>query len=202
MKTLNGTKKNVVVVGTAGLILAAVLAGGAVLAEKEDVKINVNTNPTAQPVAEIEALDPVREMLRMQREFDRFFGHPFAAFGGASRRDSLWDNDFARPDMDLRELSDAYVAQMDLPGMDKSGITVEVKDNILTVRAERKQEITRKDGEKVLMQERSSGFMSRAVMLSKTVDVAKVSAEYKDGVLKVTLPKLQKDQPPKQIEIN
>jgi len=76
-----------------------------------------------------------------------------------------------------------------------------VKDNILTVKAERKTETLKKDGEKLLMQERSSGYMSRAVMLAKPVDATKVAAEYKDGVLKIALPKVKADQAPQKVEI-
>jgi HSP20 family protein len=78
---------------------------------------------------------------------------------------------------------------------------VEVKDNVLTVKAERKQEFTKKDGGKVLMQERSSGFMSRALMLAKPVNASKVTADYKDGVLKITLPKEHADQAPQKVEV-
>ncbi|MFA6172879.1 MAG: Hsp20/alpha crystallin family protein [Kiritimatiellales bacterium] len=186
----------------AGAVIAAVmLTAGAAWAGKDSSKVDVKTDAASSVQQAPDNLDPVRDMIETQREMNRFFGRPFAAFSMMPRMDAAFDGQFERPDMDLCEQADAYHVQMDLPGMDKSGITVEVKDNILTVKAERKQESVKKDGERLLMQERSGGFMSRAVMLSKPVDAAKVTAEYKDGVLKITLPKVQKDQAPRQVEI-
>lgn len=190
---------------SAGAALALLLAAGTACAGKTSGKIDVKTDATAQAASEEryspDYLDPVREMIQMRRAMDRFFGQPFAAFSVLPQLEQEFVGQFDRPDMDLREQADAYHVQMDLPGMDKAGITVEVKDNILTVKAERKQETTKKDGERLLMQERSMGFMSRAVSLAKPVDATKVTAEYKDGVLKVVLPKVQADQAPKQIQI-
>lgn len=193
----------------AGAALVLLITAFTACAEKENNKIEVKTGTAAAPAQQVAAapqqapdyLDPVREMIQMRREMNRFLGQPFAAFSVMPQLDEELANGFSKPDMDLTEKADAYHVQMDLPGMDKSGITVEVKDNILTVKAERKQETTKKDGDKLLMQERSSGFMSRAVMLAKPVDIDKVSADYKDGVLTITLPKVHVDQAPKQVSI-
>jgi HSP20 family protein len=192
-------------VAAGAIIVAVIITAGAAWAGKDNSKIDVKTDASAvQPAAQPQApdtLDPVREMIQMHRDTNRFLGMPFAAFSVMPQLAEELAGQFAKPDMDLSEQAEAYHVQMDLPGMDKSGITVEVKDNILTVKAERKQESTKKEGDKLLMQERSSGFMSRAVMLSKPVDATKVTAEYKDGVLKITLPKVHADQAPQKVEI-
>lgn len=197
----------------AGVMVVLLVTCGAVWAAKDNGKIEVKTGssstvqsspaiaPDSSAAQAPDYLDPVREIIRMQRDLDRFFGQPYASVGVMPSLDEDLVSGFAQPDMDLTEKADAYYVQMDLPGMDKSGITVEVKDNILTVKAEQKQETIKKDDGKVLMQERSSGFMSRAVMLAKPVDASKVAAEYQDGVLNITLPKVQADQPPKKVEI-
>ncbi|MBM4152514.1 MAG: Hsp20/alpha crystallin family protein [Kiritimatiellaceae bacterium] len=198
MKPIQFDRKTGVKAGVAGLLLTTALAAGAVWAGKEDDQIPVNTNSTTCLTdSECGVMDPFQEILRMQDEMDRFFGSPVGRISGRSN----WGGGFAQPDMDLREELDAYHVQMDLPGMDKSGIAVDVKENVLFVSANSKKEMTRKDGDKLLMQERSRGFMSRAIRLPKMVDTDKVSAEYKDGVLKITLPKLQRDQPQKRIDI-
>ena len=197
-------RKHHATISVVGMLIALTLLSGAVWAEKKTGEIEVKTdkstvvqsNPTDQQAPDY--MSPVREMIQMQREMDRFFGMPFASFNIMPPLTTAWDDEFIRPNMDLREQTDAYHVQIDLPGMDKSGIAVEVKDNILTVKAENKTETTRKDGEKLLMQERSSGFMSRAVMLAKPVDAEKVTASYKDGVLKITLPKVEADKAPKK----
>ena len=209
MKWNQLNKKSHAAISIAGLVTALILLSGAVWAEKNDGKIEVKTDAssagqqtrinTDQQAPDY--LDPIREMIRLQREMDQFFGRPFAAFNIMPELTTAWDDEFIRPDMDLTEQADAYHVQMDLPGMDKSGIAVEVKDNILTVKAESKRETTQKDGDKLLMQERSSGFMSRAIMLAKPVDAEKVTAEYRDGVLKIVLPKVQADQPPQKIPV-
>lgn len=209
MKWNQLNKKSHATISIIGMVTALILLSGAVWAEKNDGKIEVKTDAssagqqtrinTDQQAPDY--LDPIREMIRLQREMDQFFGRPFAAFNIMPELTTAWDDEFIRPDMDLTEQADAYHVQMDLPGMDKSGIAVEVKDNILTVKAESKRETTQKDGDKLLMQERSSGFMSRAIMLAKPVDAEKVTAEYRDGVLKIVLPKLQADQPPQKIPV-
>jgi len=207
MKRIYLTKKSHVTLSITGLITALILVSGAVWAEKDIDKIDVKTDAssTVQPTpANQQApdyLDPVREMIQTQRERDRFFGMPFASFNIMPPQTTAWDDEFIRPNMDLQEQADVYHVQMDLPGMDKSNITVEVKDNILTVKAEHKQEATQKEAGKLLMQERFRGFMSRAVMLSKPVDATRVAADYKDGVLKITLPKVQVDQAPQKITV-
>ncbi len=196
----------------AGAIIAAViLTAGAAWAGKDNGKIEVKTGSSTQPAPAVkpapaaqqtpDTMDPVREMIQMQRDMNRFLGRSFAAFSVMPQGGEVWDGQFAQPNMDLSEKADAYHVTMDLPGMDKSGISVEVKDNVLTVKAERKQESTKKEGGKVLMQERSSGFMSRALMLAKPVDASKVTADYKDGVLKITLPKEHADQAPQKVEV-
>lgn len=215
MKRNQLNKKSRAAISVMGLVTALILLSGAVWAEKNDGKIQVKTDASSagqqqqtqtqtQTAAAQQApdyLDPVREMIQTQRALDQFFADPFAAFSVMPDIATTWDDEFVRPAMDLTEQADAYHVQMDLPGMDKSGISVEVKDNILTVRAESKKETTKKEGDKLLMQERSSGFMSRAIALAKEVDAANVTAEYNNGVLSITLPKVHADQPPQKIKI-
>lgn len=208
MKWNRINKKSRAAVSVIGLATVLILLSGAVWAEKNDNKIDVKTDASCasqQTTAKQQTsdyLDPIRDMIQMQRGLDAFLGQPFASFNIMPETTMAWDDEFVRPDVDLTEQPDAYYVQMDLPGMDKSGISVEVKNNILTVKAESKKETTKKDGGKLLMQERSSGFMSRAIMLAKPVDAKNVTAEYVDGVLKITLPKVTADQPPKKIKVN
>ena len=212
MKRNQLNKKSRAAISVMGLVTALILLSGAVWAEKNDGKIQVKTDASStgqqqtqtQTAAAQQApdyLDPVREMIQEQRALDQFFGDPFAAFSVMPDMATTWDDEFVRPAMDLTEQADAYHVQMDLPGMNKSDISIEVKDNILTVKAEHKTKTTQKDGDKLLMQERSSGFMSRAIALAKEVDAANVTAEYNKGVLSITLPKVHADQPPQKIKI-
>lgn len=206
MKPLKNMKTRHAVISAAGLSAAVLLVCGAVWAEKDSGKINVQTEPSASsqvtPAPQSPAAqDPFRDLMRMQRDMERMFSGRPALWSSLPFDDSFGNDLLEQPDMDLHEQAGAYQVKMDLPGMDKSGITVEVKDNVLTVSAERRQATEKKDGDKVLMKERSSGYVSRSVMLPKAVDVAKVDAEYRDGVLNITLPKIEKDQMARHVEI-
>jgi HSP20 family protein len=196
------TIRREIIVGTMTALL--LLGGGTVWAKKSDEiqlkkvvpdqQEQVNTNSFPE-------VDLFRDMLGLQREMDRLFGSALNPYTGFPEFDTVWDENIGLPSMDLREQPEAYVVKMDLPGMNKSDISIEVRDNVLTVTAERKASVEKKDGEKVLVQERSLSSVSRDVVLQKPVDADQVTAEYKDGVLHITLPKTQKDQPVKKIEI-
>jgi HSP20 family protein len=186
------------------LAVVLLLGGGAVWAEKHDGKIQLKKDdPTRQePKAQepLPRLNPFRDLVQMQREMDRLFGSTLLPYSGFPEFDAVLDQNVEQA-MDLRERSDVYVLQMDLPGLDKSDIVIEVVDHVLTVSGERKESVEKKDGEKILMQERSSSAFRREVMLPKSVDADKVVAVYKAGVLTITLPKTEQDKGVRKIEI-
>lgn len=191
-----------IIAGTMTVLL--LLGGGTVWARKGD-KIQLKKDaPDRQEQVETNAfphVDLFRDMLGLQREMERLFGstlNPYSRFPGF---DVTWEEDLGMPSMDLRERPDAYLVKMDLPGMEKSDISIAVKDNVLTVTAERKASTEKKEEGKVLIQERSLSSVSREVVLTKEVDADKVSAEYKAGVLHITLPKTVQDHPSRKIEI-
>ena len=82
----------------------------------------------------------------------------------------------------------------ELPGFSKDDISIELKENTLVIKGERKHEDEVKEGNYHRM-ERSYGAFQRAFMLPMTVDQEKVKAAYKDGVLELRLPKVQAAQP-------
>jgi HSP20 family protein len=94
---------------------------------------------------------------------------------------------------DIEDNGDSYVAHIDVPGMTKDDIHLSYQDNVLTVQATKNSNAdhTDKDGN-LLMQERSYGAMSRSYRLPD-VDAKGIKASYTDGVLNVTLPKVDKD---------
>lgn len=96
------------------------------------------------------------------------------------------------PAVDLEETEDAYVLRGDLPGLDKDKISVTVRDNIVTLEGVRETSSESQDSKKgFYSQERSYGSFARSLNLPGPVDESKISATYKDGVLIVTLPKLE-----------
>lgn len=189
----------------AGTIAVLLLLGGGTVWAAKNGKIQLKKDvPDKQEQVETNAFphtELFRDMIGLQHEMERLFGstlNPYSRFPGF---DAVWAEDIGMPSMDLNEGSDAYQVKMDLPGMKKSDISIEVKDNVLIVAAERKASTEKKEDGKMLVQERSLSSVSREVVLSKPVDADKVSAEYKAGVLHITLPKTVQDHPTKKIEI-
>jgi len=91
--------------------------------------------------------------------------------------------------VDVKEDEKSYTVHADIPGVKKEDIQVDVDGNVVSLRAETKQEKEEKKGEKVIYSERSYGMASRSFTLPAEVDSKGAKAEYKDGVLNLTLPK-------------
>jgi HSP20 family protein len=85
----------------------------------------------------------------------------------------------------VRRGEQVYIA-FDLPGVDPDSVDLEVERNVLTLRAERR--FDQQEGDEVLAGERRQGRFSRQVFLGDTLDTSRVSADYHDGVLEVTIP--------------
>ena len=104
------------------------------------------------------------------------------------------------PTLDVFDDKDAFVVQAELPGLKKEEIGVALRDGVLTLSGERKQEREKKEGD-TFRSERSFGKFTRSVTLPAAVDATKVVASYQDGILTVNLPKAEEAKP-KQIAIN
>ncbi|MCC6277427.1 MAG: Hsp20/alpha crystallin family protein [Oligoflexia bacterium] len=116
--------------------------------------------------------------------FDSFFLKPNLSGG------TTW-NTFSAPACDVSETSEAYMISVDLPGLKKDDIQVEVKEQVLTIRAERKD--NRKEGAQI--RERYHGKMERSFEFSESVNSDQIEASYEDGVLRIAIPKKEKAQP-------
>lgn len=94
------------------------------------------------------------------------------------------------PAVDLEETKDAYIVKSDLPGLDKDKINLTVKENVLTIEGARQTSDETQDQKSgYYAQERSYGSFARSLSLPGPVDESKIVAEYKNGVLTITLPK-------------
>lgn len=100
---------------------------------------------------------------------------------------------------DVTDEGDHFLLEADLPGMEKKDITLEIQEDNLIIRAERKSKAEHTDN-KIVRRERSYGSYCRRFGIAG-VDAEKISAKYTDGVLQVTLPKLEKKQA-RRLEIN
>lgn len=101
---------------------------------------------------------------------------------------------------DLKETEDSYLVEADLPGVKKDAINIEFNNNYLSISAKREDSIEDKR-ENYVRRERHYGEYKRSFYIDN-VDESKIDASFADGVLKITLPKLDKDAPKKRrIEI-
>ncbi|MBQ8742330.1 MAG: Hsp20/alpha crystallin family protein [Clostridia bacterium] len=94
---------------------------------------------------------------------------------------------------DISEKDNAYIIESDLPGISKEDIDINIGDGVLTVKAERKLESSENDNG-YIRRERAYGVFERSFNISD-IDAEKIDAEFKDGVLKLTLPKKQIEEP-------
>ena len=103
------------------------------------------------------------------------------------------------PPVDILERDGHFVIRAELPGMKREDMDVRIENGVLTLRGERKREVTDQEGQG-FRTERVYGAFTRSFALPTTVDAANVTATYKDGILEVTVPKAETAKP-KSIEI-
>lgn len=100
--------------------------------------------------------------------------------------------------MDLYRRGDAFVAKVDLPGVDPGSVDVDVEDRTLTIRAERREE---GEVEQWLSHERPAGTFARQLTLGFGVALDRIDADYTDGVLTLTIP-VAEEAKPRKIEVS
>ncbi len=139
--------------------------------------------------------DPFRDLNMLQDRMNRLFED-------ASRN---WKSDEPAstttwsPAVDIFETESEIVVKAEVPGMERKDITLNLENNVLTLKGERRflKEAKEENYHRI---ERSYGGFSRAFSIPATVDEEKIRADYQDGVLKIVLPKKEQLRP-KQIKI-
>jgi HSP20 family protein len=126
---------------------------------------------------------PFRELTTLREEMDRLWNRFFGEREALEPFRGEWV-----PSLDVSETKDNVLVKAEIPGMDPKEIDISYAEGILTVRGERKQEKEEKD-ENYHMIERRYGSFSRSVRLPHEVKSDRIKANYKDGVLRITLPK-------------
>ena len=139
--------------------------------------------------------DPFRNLTTLQGRINRLFEDAFP------QKEEEADNTLCawRPMVDIYENQDGIVIQADLPGVDKEKVSVEVKENILTIRGDRDAEPLVGD-EKYYRRERSYGTFQRSFTLRHMISPDRIKASFKNGVLRVEIPK-QEEEKPKQVTV-
>lgn len=149
------------------------------------------------PLATRGVFDPFEDLMALQRRINRLFEDLFPT----SERELLpttWTR--WTPAVDIYEEPDAILVEADLPGLSKDDITVNLENNVLTIRGERKleREDKRENYHRI---ERAYGVFARSFTLPSEVDPDKIDAEFKDGVLRIRMPK-KEEAKPKQIKVH
>ena len=134
---------------------------------------------------------PYRNIMSVRDEMNRVLNE---AFGRDTNDESTWFSGAWSPPVDIFETDEALVMKAELPGFSKDDISIEMKENTLVIKGERKREDEVKEGS-YHRTERVYGAFQRSFLLPTTVDQEKVRAGYKDGVLELRLPKVQAAQP-------
>jgi HSP20 family protein len=130
--------------------------------------------------------NPLREIDEVQNRFNPFFLAGFPNRMGSGEIHSLTVADWS-PEVDISEDDHEYLLKADLPEMKKDDVRVTVEDGVLSVSGERKS--VKEDQKKKFHRiERSFGTFRRSFTLPEDADSTKVTAEFRDGVLKVHLP--------------
>jgi HSP20 family protein len=148
------------------------------------------------PIAtrEFMAFDPFRNVEERMR---RFFGEGYEPFKTPTEEN--WSLATWAPTCDIFETDNEIVVKAELPEVKNEDVRVTIDNNMLTIRGERKfSEETKKDSYHRM--ERSYGEFFRSFTLPQFIDATKVGAEFKNGILRITLPK-REEAKPKQLEV-
>ncbi|MDT8318364.1 MAG: Hsp20/alpha crystallin family protein [bacterium] len=140
--------------------------------------------------------DPFRDIVTLRDRMDRLFEDSMIKARGGEDEfgTSAW-----MPSVDIYETEKDLVIKAEIPGIDKKDVSINIKDNRLTLKGERKFEKDVQE-ESYHRMECSYGTFQRTFTLPTTVDQDKISANFKNGMIEVTLPKKEETKP-KQIEI-
>jgi len=134
--------------------------------------------------------DPFRELEDLSTRLNRVLGAPPRRTG---EEEGAFFADWA-PAIDVQETDIEYLMKADLPDVKKDDVKIDIKDRVLTIEGERKQE-KEEQGKKFHRIERSYGKFVRRLALPTDVDDQKIAADFKDGVLNVHLPKSASAKP-------
>ncbi len=128
--------------------------------------------------------DPFRDLRSLQDEVNRLFSTNLArSFGDEGIARGAWN-----PSVDIFENKDQIVLEAELPGMNREDFELTIENNVITLRGERRFE-KKDESDNYHRVERSYGSFTRSFTLPQTVSAESAVAEYKNGVLRVTLPK-------------
>lgn len=129
----------------------------------------------------------------IRRDMDRIFDD-MTPFSRMRRGNGGFGMELWAPDTDMSETDEAYMVSVDLPGLTKKDVQVSYQDHRLTISGERKGE-TKEEKKDYIRQERYVGKFTRSFTLPTEIKEDKIKATFKEGVLSVTIPKVEAKKP-------
>ena len=138
--------------------------------------------------------NPFQEMEELLDRYARSSRRSLAKHEGSEMLSGDW-----APTVDIEENRDNFTIKAELPGVKKEDVSVSLEDSVLTIRGQKKYEKEEKDKKHHLV-ECSYGSFVRSFTLPANIKSDKIDANYKDGILSLTVPKAEESKP-KQIEV-
>ncbi|MDJ0802454.1 MAG: Hsp20/alpha crystallin family protein [Desulfobacterales bacterium] len=139
---------------------------------------------------------PAREIASLQQGINRLFEDVFSQGGDQdSETMGAW-----RPSVDIIDTEAAIIIYAEIPGVAKEAVAIEVKENVLSISGERTVDNALGNGS-YMRSERVFGKFARSFALPAMIPTEKISASFKEGVLKITIPKPEQEQP-RKVSIN
>lgn len=138
--------------------------------------------------------------------------NPYRGFESAMRRMDKFTDELSKgyknitsgftPSVDITEDENNFYVHMELPGMERSDVKISLnEDRILTIKGEKKAE-EKKEDKTMIRSERGFGEFERSFVLPEDVDIDAIAANFKDGVLEITVPVKEPEQPQeREVEI-
>jgi HSP20 family protein len=143
--------------------------------------------------------EPFRDLLSLQERMNRLFDESYRGRQSGGEDEWALGGSWA-PAVDIYEQDGSIVLKAEVPGLEPKDVDIRIENSTLTLRGERKldHEVKRESYHRV---ERAYGSFTRSFTLPNAVDTEKIKADYKDGVLRVVLPK-KEEAKPRQISID
>jgi len=136
-------------------------------------------------------LKPTREFANIHNSIQQYFDD-------FSSMKSSFNTESFSPKIDISEKGNQLLIDAEVPGVKKEDLKITLQDNILTIEGEKKN-VSEENGEKYFRTERSYGSFKKSFSLPEDVDSEKVDAKFKDGVLSISLEKLEEKKPVEKV---
>ena len=135
---------------------------------------------------------PEDELLSVRNDFDRLFSRLLRRSSQGTQGESLGNSGEFSPAVEMEEKENSYEVRAELPGLSEDDINLSVKDNVLTIKGEKRTERTEGEREDTYYSERLYGAFQRSIRFDDDIEEDNINAEYSNGILRVHLPKSKK----------